>query len=891
MKPIVLFISSLLFAAAFLAVVSAPGPRQTAPPATTGFRFHPAEAHGEEMEAAYAYQALEWQFRLRSQPTREIPSGWREKALAEMSAMKGPAATQSLSAVEWLPLGPDNIGGRIRSVAVDPTNPDVIYCGSVSGGIWKSTDAGAGWLPTNDMAANLVIGALAIDPNNTDIIYAGTGEGYYNVDALRGAGLLKSTDGGATYSLITAFTGYPSNPGFPYYINDIYIRSDNSALLWAATNSGLFKSTNAGANWTYVLGLNNGARTYRCTQIVADPTDPATFYVAFGNFSRDGIYKTTNGGTNFTRLTAGFPAGGFTRIAMAVSKSNPSILYAVLTDSVTYGTYAVERSTDAGATWAAVTTPMDPFLGGTHLGNQGWYNNVVAVDPEDPNRVYVGGINSFRSTNGGGNWSLMTNGYPSAYPFMHVDQHAMTFDPNNPSTIYIGNDGGMYKTTDGGTTFAAINNGLAVTQFYSAAAHPSTDTYYGGTQDNGTVKTSGAPSWSTALGGDGGATAVDFTTPSTVYTEYVYLNFQKSVNSGGSWSRSMNGIPTSGGQQSDGTSDRCAFIAPFVMDPTNPQTLVAGTYRVYRTTNGAASWSAISGDLTGETGGALGVGGYGSVISALAIAKSAPATIYAGTSGYDTTSRIWVTTNTGTTWSNVTKSPLPNRAVSSIAVDPANASRAYAGFSGYNTNTPGTAGHVFRTLTRGGSWTNVSGNLPDVPVNAIALDTAHADVHIIVGTDLGVFETTNGGTTWTEQNTGMAKVSVFDLDLRYDGVLLAATHGRGVFSTTGSIITSVEEIPSGIPAAHRLGQNYPNPFNPVTTIPFEVASTSRVTLVVYDAAGREVERLFDGELEPGSYRSTFDARNRASGVYFTVLESRQRDGGYFRDMKKMLLLR
>ena len=188
---------------------------------------------------------------------------------------------------------------------------------------------------------------------------------------------------------------------------------------------------------------------------------------------------------------------------MAISKGNPLVLYAVLTDTVTYGTHSVRKTTDGGTTWTAVTTPIDGALGGTHLGRQGWYNNVVAVHPTDASRVFVGGINSFRSTNGGTGWIQMTNGYPSVYQFMHVDQHAMAFDPNDPSVMYFGNDGGMYKSTDGGTTFSEINNGLAVTQFYSGAAHPSAEIYYGGTQDNGTIKTTGPAAWTTSLGGTG----------------------------------------------------------------------------------------------------------------------------------------------------------------------------------------------------------------------------------------------------------------------------------------------------------------------------------------------------------------------------------------------------
>lgn len=883
MKSILIFTASLVFAGIFAFNAIAPDTRTVPSPASVEPAIPPPTDAGNAMRAGYAYQALEWRFRVRAHPTGNIPADWREKALESMAqsrsaAAKGPAGPDAVSALTWVSLGPDDIGGRIRSIAVDPSNSSVIYCGSVSGGVWKTTNAGADWFPTNDFADNLVIGALAIDPNNTSVLYAGTGEGYFNIDALRGAGILKSTDGGATWALTTTFSTSPS--GFPYYVNDIHIRPDNSALLFAATNSGLYRSTNSGTSWTYIP--KSGTR--RATQIVADPITPGTFYVAYGNFTTDGIYKTTDGGATFAKLAGGFPTNGFYRISMAISKSDPSVIYAVLTDTISYGAHSIQKSTNGGATWSAVTKPTDAALGGSHLGNQGWYNNVVAVHPTDPDRVYVGGINSFKSINGGTGWTQMTNGYPSAYPFMHVDQHAIAFDPGNPSVMYFGNDGGMYKSTDGGTTFAAINNGLAVTQFYSGAAHPVAETYYGGTQDNGTVRTVGVGAWTTSLGGDGGATAVDYATPTTVYTEYVYLNFQRSFNSGVTWSRSMSGIPTSGGAQSDGTSDRCAFIAPFVMDPSNPQILVAGTYRVYRTTNGGTTWGAISADLTGEAGGALGVGSFGSVISALAIAKSDGATIYAGTTGADSAARVQVTTNTGTTWVNVTKAPLPNRAVTSIAVDPTNAGRAFVGFSGY------ASGHVFRTTNRGVSWSNVSGNLPDVPVNAIAIDTANPQTHIVVGTDLGVFETTNGGTSWAEANTGLAKVSVADLDLRSDGVLVAATHGRGMFRTAGSI-TSVADRPAGVPASTRLAQNYPNPFNPSTTIAFDLATSAEVDLTVFDAAGRRVSNLIRGPLGPGSHERRFDGGGIASGVYFYVLEARGSDGIALREMKKMLLVR
>ncbi len=456
----------------------------------------------------------------------------------------------------------------------------------------------------------------------------------------------------------------------------------------------------------------------------------------------------------------------------------------------------------------------------------------------------------------------------------------MVFQGTN---LYFCNDGGVFRSVNGGSTFSELSNGLATIQFYSGAVHPTLDITYGGTQDNGTLKATAAPTWTSVFGGDGGATAVDFNTPSTIYTEYVYLNFQKSTNSGSTWTRMMSGIPTSGGGPYDGTSDRCLFIAPFTMDPSTPQRIAAGTYRVFLTTNGGTLWSALGGDLTGDGPGP--VGSFLSSISAISIAKTNAAVIYVGTSGTGSAARIQVTTNTGTNWTNVTAAPLPNRYVTRIAIDPNNADRAWAIYSGYNTNTPGTPGHVFLTTNRGSNWTNASGNLPDIPANAAIVNPANAN-HVVIGTDLGIFETTDGGTTWTQQNTGLANVQVSDLDLRTgDNVLFAATHGRGMFKSTGPL-TDVDDGGNALATSFQLGQNYPNPFNPSTTIHFTSSKECRLQLALYDLAGQHVTDFASGEFAPGNHEVQFDASGLASGVYVYRLIA-----GETQTSKRLVLLR
>ena len=825
-----------------------------------------------KLEAKYAFEAMQWYNDQRAYPSGRIPEDWKQNALKHIQQHNLQKSSLS-SQVIWSEVGPSTTGGRVRSIAVDPANSNIIYCGSVSGGVWKSSNAGSTWFATNDFTSNMVISSIAIDPTNSNIIYAGTGEGFFNIDALRGAGILKSTDGGANWTLLTNFS--TPNPTYGYnYITRILIRPGSPSTLYAAMIGGIWKSTDSGASWSKLTVPSSSSF---CVDLVENPTTPDILYAAFGLFTKDGIYKSTNGGTGWSKLTTGLPTSGYGRVSLGLAPGNPQIVYAVFDDSATHDTYNIYKTTNSGSNWSQITKPSDVSSGGFHLGGQGWYNNAIAVHPTDPNTVIIGGINLFKTTNGGTVWSMISDGINSLAPFVHVDQHAIVFDPGNPAIIYFGNDGGVYKSQTGGSSFSAINNQLAITQLYSGAIHPSSEIYYAGTQDNGTLKSDTLPTWKSVFSGDGGVTAVDYTTPTTAYTEYVYLDIQKSTDSGLSWSRRLNGIPVSGMSQSNGTSDRCQFIAPYVMDPSNSQVLVAGTFKVYRTVNGGGIWTSISSDLTGDGDGTGQVGSSKSSISAIAIAKTSSASMYVGTSGSSTiAAKVQVTTNTGSTWID-RSAGLPNRHVTSIAIDTANALRAFVTFSGYGT------GHVFRTTSRGSTWTDVSGNLPDLPVNVILIDPSNPN-HLFIGTDLGVFESTAGGTTWAQQNSGLANVSVQDLDIRSDGFLFAATHGRGMFKTTLSV--AVQEEHGTTPSDFSLNQNYPNPFNPSTKISFTIARRAFVRLTVFDVLGREVATLVDQELQPGSFTSAFDGTGLASGMYFYTLNTEE-----YTSTKKMLLVK
>lgn len=701
-------------------------------------------------------KALLWYYEQRAYPNNSIPDNWREEAFRHIQS-NNVLPANSPNALSWTQLGPGNIGGRIRAIAVHPSDPNTVYLGAVAGGVWKSVDGGSTWTSLNDFMGNLAVCALVIDPGNPNVLYAGTGEGFFNLDAIRGAGIFKSTDAGATWNQLSS----TNNANF-YYVNDLDYDAANG-VLYAATRKGLYSSNDGGASFS--PKVTGSGSDVHCMDIEIALTSPRTIFATFGLFNQAEIWRSTDAGSTFSQ---NITLANYGRIEMAVSKSNPSVAYASFMDLNTYGTGAIIYSTNAGTQWFYGTVPGPSYSGAsTYTGTQAWYDNILAVDPDNPNNLLAGGIDNWKSTNGSTSWTQKTNWYSQggAPPYVHADQHVYAFAPSNSSIVYLGNDGGIYKSTNKGETWTALNNNLFITQFYYGAVNPTGTTYAGGTQDNGTLRTTGSSNWTEILGGDGGATEIDFNNPNNIYMEYVNLAFFKSTNGGSTFFKAMNGIPT-GPNFYDGTTDRTQFISPFSMDPNNSSTIVAGTYRVWRTSDGAANWSAISGDLTDD-----GSGTSTATISTVIVAKGNSNVIYVGCSN----GRVQVTTNGGSNW-NLRTSGLPNLAVTKIATDPNNPATAFVTFSGYTTS------RIFKTTDYGVSWTNISGNLPSLPTNCVAVNPADAN-NLFVGTDLGVFSTTNGGSNWVQDVTGMANVPVLDLDYRAsDNKLFAATHGRSMYS-------------------------------------------------------------------------------------------------------------
>jgi photosystem II stability/assembly factor-like uncharacterized protein len=645
-------------------------------------------------------------------------------------------------APKWQEIGPsvlkngwggmDN-AGRTLALAVDPRDPRILWAGAASGGIWKSTDEGQTWRPMADDQASLSIGALAVDPFDPDTIYAGTGEPNNSLDSFHGAGFLRSRDGGKTWNLLATevFLGG--------HFSRILAHPKRRNFLYAASTRGVMRSLDGGATWVRVL-------PGRATDLLIDPKDPNRILACCGDTGgsdRNGVFRSLDAGQTWTRLTQGLPGNPrrLGRMQMANCAAYPDVAYVAIYGRGP-GLLGMYKTTDFGSNWIRLPNAPD------YAGGQSWYDNYVGCSPTNPNVVFVGGTTTYRSLDGGITWEDNTRSYDGGP--VHPDHHFLRFSPHASSTLYLCTDGGLFRSRNLGGDWESVNEGLATIQFQSVDVHPwNEDIAFGGTQDNGTNVYEGKLAWTNTFLGDGGVTRVNWKNPNVVYTEYVGLTICKSVDGGKSWRwNTTRGIDPREGK---------LFYAPYNLDPNDPDTLVAGAERVYRSTDAAENWSAISPRL-----------GYR--VSAVTVAPSTSKVIYAGT----VDGRMWVTPNTGKEWYEITNG-LPRSHVNDICVDPRNARVVYVALNGWSPD------RIWKSTDAGGTWTNVTDNLPPMPANALALDPKRSD-RLYLGTSIGVFVSDRGGGRWERMGTHLPTVPIFSLVAnRRTGWLTAGTHGRGAW--------------------------------------------------------------------------------------------------------------
>ncbi len=821
-------------------------------------------AFSEKGEPGPDMRPSEWEWLRRTSPYGNADAEAFRKEFQRARQMRATAEPMAVQAVEFA--GPSNIGGRIVDIEFNPQNPTIVYAAAATGGVFKSTDTGNTWFPVFDEVTILTIGDICIDPTNPDIIYVGTGEANGGHNNMPGGGLYKSTDAGATWQLMglekTVSIGRVRVN--PLNTQEVFVAAQGSYFA-PNPDRGLYRSTDGGATWDNIFFISDSTGA---TDLVIDPANPQRMIVAmwervrypeFGTHlygETSGLYRTTDGGANWTELTGGLPnpdATNVGRIGLDIYTANPEIAFAIYTNGNNIA--GLFKTTNFGDSWTNVD-PDDELSSGT--GGFSWYFGQIRVHPTNPDIVYVLDVAFMRSVNGGDSWPIIYGyGGPN---ILHVDHHALAFHPTNPDYILNGNDGGINISTDGGVNFTKVAD-LPVNQFYEIGLDRSNpERLYGGTQDNGTLRTlTGATDdWTRIFGGDGFYVIVDHSNPNIIYAESQNGNLGKSTNGGASFFGATSGI-----------SGRTNWSTPVVMDPVNSSILYYGSDRVWKTTNGASSWTAVSPVLHNATPGSrLGT------VTTIGVSPALTSVVWAGTDD----GKVWVTTDGGSNWSNVSAG-LPNRWVTRVIAHPVDEATAYATFNGLRWKEP--EAKVMRTTNLGASWEDITANLPEAPVNAFAVFTDdNFRTYLFAGSDLGAYYSVDDGLSWEYISSDFPMVTVYDMKVHETADYLAiGTHARSMYKMDlAQILVGIDDpATDNAPQDFALLQNYPNPFNPTTTIPVKLAMSADIRLTIFDNLGRTVRNLGDGNVSAGSHDFEWDGRNNrgeavASGTYFYRLD-------------------
>lgn len=748
---------------------------------------------------------MEWEFERTKDPaTNIVPTHRlldakriRDERLEAMLSMRSP-----VPGISWQERGPSNIGGRTRALIFDlgdaANGYRKVWAAGVSGGLWFTNDItspSVTWSKVNDLFDNLAISSIAQDPSNPLIMYFATGEGWFNSDAAQGAGIWKTTDGGNTWAHLASTSNF-------YYVQDILF--DKSSQLYASvrkngspsSTSGIQRSTDGGATWTTVL-TNTVASTDQGGDL--ELAANGDIYATMGTLaSNGGIYRSSYGsngvntgsaGTwvNITTNSSGVistPTNLWHRIELACAPSDPDIVYALFQGYNLYNCTSIQQYNATSNSWTvrSVPTIVDQGDNSNFTRGQAWYDLTAAVDPQNASILYIGGIDALRSIDNGSTWTQMSTWSLYNAPaftssqYVHADHHAIIYSPGSSSRMLLGTDGGIFYTDNADITgnakptFVSKNKGYNVTQYYSVAMHPSvTDYFLAGAQDNGSHKftTSGINSVEEVSGGDGGYCHIDQDEPQVQITSYVYNNYYVSTNGGTTFTPKF--LNNRGGfinssdyddQQNILYAGDAANVYFRWSDPANDAIDVAQQVSVPAFNNGSVSHVAVAPVTPNRVFFGL---NNGSVV----IVDNAH-------TGASLLGRV-IKTGTGS--------------VSCIAIDPVNENHLLVTYSNYGVSS------VFESinaLAATPTWTLVEGDLPDIPVRWAVFDPRNSD-WAILATEIGTWSTNNlngSSTSWNPTNSGLANVRVEMLQLRDDNTIVAATHGRGLFTASIPNVTT-----------------------------------------------------------------------------------------------------
>ncbi len=785
------------------------------------------------------------------------------------------------------------------------------------------TESENNWHRINDFFPTLSITKIAYDPNNTQIFYFCTGEGWYNADAITGAGVFKSTDGGETWMQLSATAN-----SFFEYCQDIVVHPVTGDIYVATRTGGLQRSTDGGTTFEKVLGISAGAARNSVCDI--ELTADGGIFASIGIFETDGIYFSSTGDINtFEKQTNGFPTTNIFRIEMATAPSNPDVAYAVPCSATDYKIKGIWKTTDKGATWFEINRPDDNY---EFAAKQAWYDLSMAVDPNNENVVAMGGLNLWRTRNGGDTWEQLTSGRLDSMllRYVHVDQHEIVFQ--NSDIVYFGNDGGIWKCDDFTSETPFIydrNYGYNVTQFYSVSVNPFANNpqLMGGTQDNGTpfAYNDGIAEYKFVSGGDGAYTAFNHLQPEIFYTASQERRMFRLTNGGFEIPDTISNPNT--------TDANVLFINPFELDASDPEVL-------YQATN-IGIWR-LKPASTADTNAWLKAGTIGGVLTAIETTPALPGTVFIGRNS--SAGNIFKLNNSYT--SGIADAPvdidpnnnLPDIAIfgvtiycSSIHADETNANHVLVTYSNYGVQSIWESNNA---LSDAPEWISVEGDLPDIPVYSAVTHPDHPNV-CYIGTELGVFYTNNlnGDLTQWIPCTSFPVVRTDMLKLRNsDNTLVAGTHGRGLWQSkmdnagiandilwiergpvnvggrTRTIVIDPND-PTGktvwagsiagglwktsdidaVPVANNLTETasvkiYPNPSNGNFTIDLYIEGTENVKIELIDMQGKIMQTIANAQLSGIQYFNIQSDKKIPNGIYFVVLRSEKRQ-----EVKKLII--
>lgn len=800
------------------------------------------------------------------------------EAATELAKIKKSNAVSR--AESWMPVGPSVLPevpfneffrgmGRINTIAFHPTDASTFWVGVAQGGVWKTTNSGASWLPLTDDLPIIRISDIALDPNDTDVMYISVGDYAYLGFALElnerkrnthyGLGVFKTTDGGQNWA--------PTGLMFDQTDKDasltrrVYVNPENSNELVAAGIHGIWRSSDAGDTWTQT-------HEEMIWDIEKDPANANILYASMAYVNNlgsgsTGILKSVDFGDTWTELNTGIPNNGTVqRIELNVAPSNSNYVYALATN-LNGGFYGLYRSTDAGNTWTQRSYEPNVLTwgGGQGSSGQGTYDLALLVDHNDPDKIYTGGINVWGSENGGLSWQNATYWLPSFGPSIHADQHYFAYNPLD-GKMYVCNDGGVYRTNQINlsnfgsplnTDWEDISGGMEITSFYRLGLSTMNDDYViAGSQDNAVMLKKGEE-WLNVVLGDGMECFFHSTNDDIIFASTQYGRLVRSDDGGLNFGNNLSGQILN--------AEAAEWTTPFMKDPSQSNTVYTAMGNVWRSTNLGNSWTKLTNfpDMPGQD--------FPLPTSTLSIAPSDANVMYVGKRIYPTSGipgKFYRLTNGGSTTVDVTAGLPDSLYFTASTVNNTNPMEVWVTAGGFADGVK-----VFKSSDGGDNWENISLNLPNVPANAIIHQPNSTSNTVYVGTDIGIYYLDETATEWELYSDDLPNVIVTDLQIN-EGTeqIYASTFGRGIWvsdlanSSSTSVRKELEKINIALS---------PNPNDGQFTLNLEQLNLSNLQLQIVDIMGR---KIYEEQLQTpyATYRKTFDL-DLNYGMYFLRLSN------------------